>query len=396
MTTPFTETDEGFYQGRAIVTCVGVFSYRNADNSVTRELRLPEEVFSHVSLESMNGKPVTNNHPRKKVTADNAKKYQVGSIGTDPSSYIDSWAARRGYNDEGERGSTASDGFHVAVTLTITNADAIADVKSGKTALSMGYTCDIEDAPAGSVWCGMAYECVQRNIRYNHVAIVDKARAGDAARIRMDGDDAIQIENEGASPNPKQGENSMKKIKIDGVDYEGEDGLIKSYQEEKKRADSAEAALVKADGDSKSELSKMEAERDNHKDRADKLDAEIKKLREQSLDPKRLDEAVKARVELLDAAIKAGVEVADGISDVEIRKAVITKVYPEAKLDGRDDAYINGRFDSAVEELRKDADSSSRQFTSDLPPAGNREDSDYAYRRMVDYQKALSRGEAKE
>jgi len=398
MTTPFTETDEGFYQGRAIVTCVGVFTYRNADNSITRELRIPEEVFSPDSLDSMKGKPVTNNHPRNKVTAENAKKYQVGSIGTDPSSWIDGWAAR---NSEDERGSTASDGFHVAVTLTITNEDAIADIKSGKTALSMGYTCDIEAAPEGSVWCGMAYDCVQRNIRYNHVAIVDKARAGGAAKIRMDGGDAIQIENAGASPNPRQGENSMKKISIDGVDYEGEDGLIKSYQEEKKRADSVESAVEKLEKDIKNlkkELSAMEADRDNNKDRADKLDTECKALKEQSLDPKRLDAAVKARVDLLDAAIKAGVEVKDGVSDAEIRKAVIVKVYPEAKLDGRDEAYVNGRFDSAVEELRKDADAASRQFTSDggFTPAGSREDSATAYRRMIEYQKALSRGEAKE
>ena len=400
MTTPFTETDEGFYQGRSIVTCVGVFTYRNADNTVTRELRTPEEVFSHDSLDSMKGKPVTNNHPRSKVTADNAKKYQVGSIGTDPSSYIDGWAARRGNND-GERGSTASDGLHVAVTLTITNADAIADIKSGKTALSMGYTCDIEDAPEGSTWCGMAYDCVQRNIRYNHVAIVDKARAGSAAKIRMDGDDAIQIENEGASPKTKQEEIPMKKIRIDDVEYEGEAELISAYQKQKERADSVESAVAKLEKDIKSlkkELSAMEADRDNNKDRADKLDTECKALKDQSLDPKRLDEAVKARVDLLDSAIKAGVEVKDGVSDAEIRKAVITKVYPEAKLDGRDEAYINGRFDSAVEELRKDADSASRQFISDggLQPAGNREDSATAYRRMIEYQKALSRGEAKE
>ncbi len=41
------------------------------------------------------------------------------------------------------------------------------------------------------------------------------------------------------------------------------------------------------------------------------------------------------------------------MSDSEVQKAIITTVYPEAKLDGRDEAYIKGRFDSAMEDLRK-------------------------------------------
>ena len=400
MTTAFKETDEGFLQGKAIVTSVGIFSYRNADGTITRELRPPEEVFSQESLDSMNGKPVVNNHPRERVTSDNARRYQVGSIGTDPTKWIDGYGT---VNDPSitERGIPHSDGYHVAVTLTITRADAITDIKAGKTALSMGYFCDIEPAQPGAVWCGMSYDGIQRNIRYNHGAIVDKARAGDAARIRMDGvDDAIQILNTGGSPEPNQEGNSMRKIRIDGVEYEGDDGIINAYQEQKKRTDNAESVLKKTEDSLeklKEDLSKMEADRDSKKDRADKLEAENKDLKEKSLDPKRLDEAVKARVELLGAAIKAGVEVNDGVSDAEIKKAVIAKVYPEAKLDGRDDAYICGRFDSAVEELRKDADDASRPVISDgIPASGNREDSASAYRKMVEYQKARSRGEIKE
>lgn len=391
MTTPFKETDEGFFQGRAIVTSVGVFSYKNTDGSVTQELRLPEEVFSYESLNSMKGKPIVNDHPSERVTPDNSGKYQVGNIGTDPSSYIDGYGA---VNNTAivERGSQYSDGFHVAVTLTITDADTIADVKAGKTALSMGYTCDIEVAPAGAVWCGMSYDSIQRNIRYNHVAIVDKARAGDAARIRMDGG-AVQINNTGEGPKPNQEGNSMKKIRLDsGVEYEGDEGLIQAYLDTKKRADAAEASLASAEKANKDTLSKMEGERDSHKDRADKLETENKDLKAKALDPKRLDEAVKARVELMDAAIRAGVETKDGMTEAEIQKAVITAVYPEAKLDGRDEAYIKGRFDSALEELRKDADDSSRPVISDSIPAGDRTDSFAAYKRMVEFQVSNSRG----
>lgn len=398
MTSPFKETDEGFFQGRAIVTSVGVFTYRNADGSTSRELRLPEEVFHIESLNSMKGKPVANDHPRERITADNAKVYQVGSLGSNPSDWIDSYAAISG-DAMSERGRPASgsDGFHLAIDMTITDAGTIADVKAGKTALSMGYTCDIEPAQPGATWCGMSYDGIQRSIRYNHCAIVDVARAGDAARIRMDSADAIQIINPGMSPKPNQEGNSMKKIRLDsGVEYEGDEGLINVYLETKKRADAAEANLANAEKTSKDALSKMEGERDSHKDRADKLDAKVKELEAKALDPKRLDEAVKARVDLMDSAIRAGVEVKDGMSDAEVQKAIISKVYPEAKLDGRDEAYIKGRFDSAVEELRKDSDDSSRLVISDGVPAGDRNDSASAYKRMLEFQKAQSRGQKTE
>jgi hypothetical protein len=396
MTAPFKDTDEGFLQGRAIVTSVGVFTYRNADGTTSRELRLPEEVFNKDSLASMKGKPVANDHPKERITAENAKVYQVGSLGSNPSDWVDSYAALHGEAIP-ERGMSGSDGFHLSIDMTITDKDAIADVKAGKTALSMGYTCDIEPAQPGATWCGMSYDGIQRKIRYNHCAIVDVARAGDAARIRMDSADAIQILNTGVSPKPNQEGNSMKKYRMDnGIEYEGDEGLIQAYLDAKSRADSAETKLAGAEKTGKDALSKMEGERDSHKDRADKLEAEVKEFKANALDSKRLDEAVKARVELMDAAIRAGVEVKDGVSDAELRKSIIAKVYPEAKMDGRDDAYIQGRFDSALEELRKDADDTSRPVISDSVPAGDRNDSTAAYKRMIEFQKAQSRGQKAE
>ena len=390
MTTPFKETAEGFFQGRAIVTSVGVFTYKNADGSVTKELRLPEEVFAAAALESMIGKPVVNDHPKETVTPDNSKKYQVGSIGTDPSSYIDGWQVKNG--DAGQRGSNYSDGFHVAATLTITRADAIADVRAGKTALSMGYTCDIEDAPEGSAWCGMAYDCVQRNIRYNHVAIVDKARAGDAAKIRMDGGDAIQIDT-GAGPKTKQEEIPMKKIRIDGVEYEGEDGLVAAYQEQKKRADSVGSAVEKLEKDIKSlkkELSAMEADRDNNKDRADKAEKELQEAQTAANDPKRIDAAIEAKLAIHDAARKAGVEVKNDMLDGDIKKAVILSVFPEAKLDGKDETYMSARFDAAVELLKTRADGKTRAVAGDN--FQTRRDSATAHQDMVDRLYRMSNG----
>jgi hypothetical protein len=168
MATPFTRTTEGFLTGRVIVTNIGVFAYRNADGSVSHELRLPEEVFNSESLDSMKLKPVTNDHPSEKVTPANIKELAVGSLGSNPTSTVQerTWD---GYTPPEK----LTDGLHVAIDMTINQADAIEDVLNGKRSLSMGYECEIEKAGEGATWLGMAYDTIQRKIRYNHCAIVD-------------------------------------------------------------------------------------------------------------------------------------------------------------------------------------------------------------------------------
>jgi hypothetical protein len=401
MTTPFRKTGEGFLSGRAIVTSVGVFTYQNKDGTLSRELRLPEEVFARESLDSMKLKPLVNGHPTEEVTADNARNYQVGSLGNNPSDWVDSYGAINPEESAKYRGLGGTDGFHVAIDLTITDAEAIADVEAGRQALSMGYKCDLEPALPGSTWCGMAYDGIQRKIRYNHCAIVDVARAGDAARIRMDGVDAVQIYQPGETPAPTQevGKMAMKKINLDGVDYEGEEKLIEFFQTQKKRADAAEQTLETARADHTKALSQLTAERDALKDRADKAEKEAKEAKALAADPRRVDEAVKVKVALYDAADRAGVEVKDGMTDMDVKKAVITAVAPAAKLDGKDEVYIQARFDAAVEELESREDGKSREViggTLPAAPSESRSDSAAAYRKMVDRMKARSYGEKAE
>lgn len=63
----------------------------------------------------------------------------------------------------------------------------------------------------------------------------------------------------------------------------------------------------------------------------------------------KLDSAVQSRIALVTLATKHGVK-ADG-ADAEIRSALILKAFPAAKLDGKDAAYIDARYDAAMEIL---------------------------------------------
>ena len=380
MTPPFERTNEGFLKGRAIVTSIGVFTYKRADGTIQRELRLPEEVFSPLTLNSMKLKPVTLNHPTELVTSDNADKLQVGSLGDNPS-WTKEWHDRNWEE--------VTDGINCAIDMVITKKDAVDAVLNGKQSLSMGYTCDLEMAQPGSTWCGVEYDFIQRNIRYNHCAIVDSARAGDNAKIelRVDSEDAV-LENMVIKTDG--GTKMLKKINLDGIEYEAEESVIKALNKERARADQAEsdaceskktadkkvADMEKKVTEMEKRVSELEAERDAAKEKKDAAEAELEKVKSDSTDPKRLDEAVKAKMELLHNAEKAKVEVKEDMSDMDIKKAIITSQFPKANFDGKDDIYIQARYDSAVEMMVEKNDSTIRRFTSDLPPQSHIDEND--------------------
>lgn len=392
MTTPFEATVEGFLKGRAIVTSIGVFTYKRKDGTVQRELRLPEEVFSERTLGSMKLKPVTLNHPTELVTSGNADKLQVGSLGDNPS-WTKEWHDRSWEE--------VTDGINCAIDMIITHKDAVDAVLNGKQALSMGYTCDLEAAQPGATWCGIEYDFIQRNIRYNHCAIVDSARAGDNAKIelRADSEDAV-LEDMVFVKKTDGGTKMLKKINLDGIDYEAEETVIKALYAANERADKAEkdacgskkeldealANAKKAKDELEKKISEIEAERDTAKEKADGLEKENAELKKTALDSSRIDEAVKAKMELLHNAERAKVEVKADMSDMDIKKAIIVSVFPNAKLDGKDDVYIQARYDASMEMLEERNDSKNRQVTSDLPPEAHADEND-ARNRMIERMK---------
>lgn len=390
MTVPFERTNEGFLRGRAIVTSIGVFTYKRKDGTVQRELRLPEEVFAPGTLNSMKLKPVTLNHPTELVTTDNAKELQVGSLGDNPS-WTKEWEHRNWEE--------VTDGINCAVDMIITRKDAIDAILNGKQALSMGYTCDLEMAEPGSCWCGIEYDFIQRNIRYNHCAIVDSARAGDNAKIelRADSQDAVL---EDIVVKTDGGKTMLKKINLDGIDYEAEESVIKALNAEKVRADKAEkdaceskktmdkkvADLEDKEKELEKRISELEAERDSAKEKADSATAELEKVKADSADPKRIDEAVKAKMELLQNAQKAGVEVKNDMSDMDIKKAIITSQFPKANFDGKDDVYVQARYDATLEIISEKNDASARQILGNVPPVDHADEND-ARQRMINRMK---------
>ena len=154
-------TAEGYLRDRPIVTTCGIFEYIGDNGEVIRELRLPEEVFAPESLESYKGKPIIITHEAGEVNKDNARQEQIGTI-----------------LSPGQR-----DGDSVRAEIVIHDTDAMK--ACGLKELSLGYDVDIDPTPG--TYRGQPYDSIQRNIRVNHLALVDEARAGHTARLNLDG-----------------------------------------------------------------------------------------------------------------------------------------------------------------------------------------------------------------
>ena len=150
----------------------GVQAYRQPDGSIRREYRPPEEVFAEPVLDALRAAPVTLGHPPE-VRADNWRDVAVGHVGDDVRASED----RR---------------FTIG-SVVVSDADAIRRVDAREASeVSVGYDVDLE-MTAGVSPEGEAYDAIQRRIRPNHVALVQRGRAGREVALRLDADDNEEI-----------------------------------------------------------------------------------------------------------------------------------------------------------------------------------------------------------
>ena len=118
--------------------------------------RPEDEVFSDATIASFEGMPVTDDHPEDPVNADNIHLYQKGHVQN----------VHRGSGKESDM---------LIADLVITDPQTIQAVLDGKREISCGYDYNMDDSDG---------KYTQRQIRGNHVAIVDRGRAGHRVCIK--------------------------------------------------------------------------------------------------------------------------------------------------------------------------------------------------------------------
>lgn len=332
-----TDAQNGFLTIRDVpIAKIGVFPYKLADGSVRMEAKLPQELLSDSTVESANNKPVTDDHPPEMVTIDNTKKYMSGITS----------------NNAHVKGNT------LRVDMVISDKDLINDISSGKEELSIGFRTEVKNI-AGD-FEGEHYDSQQTNIQINHIAVVDRGRAGHS--IRLTGDSAsmliqdkrtetkmdteiVRLDGREITVNSKDAsfvkETDRKIYKQDAAENDEIAKLKATIADLKKQLAAAKSGKDDNGKDKESELAKSKA-------KTDALEKELQDTKEK-FSPENINKRVNNRVRLQqDAAeyLANDYDFADK-SDRQIKVDAIKTV----KKDFDDKNVTDGRIDGLFEAL---------------------------------------------
>lgn len=338
-------TSDGFLRAKVSIAKTGVFSYLHADGKIIKEAKLPEELFSQATLDSLKGVPVTNEHPpiednKGLVNQTNYNKYVKGSLGE----------------------IVVLDGDHIVTTETIYDAELINQLKNGeKREVSIGFETDVDFTPGE--YNGQRYDAVQRNIKINHLAHVKNGRAGESVKVHLDSVNTNYA--------IMQGEVNEMIVRIDGKDIEVSEEVYKEIESLRKKAlrkDDQSAVATEDKTEVQITLPKKEESEDlklanenlkmqvkTQQDLIAGLQSELNALKK--TEPEKLDSLVSEKLNALDSAraVIQGFR-GDGLSTKEIKLQVISKLLPfkaDVKLDSISDTEIDYRYDAALQLARE-------------------------------------------
>lgn len=309
-------TDEGFLRVPGKVARTGIQQYLACElgldgdpNRIINVYRPEDEVFNADSLASFDGVDITLQHPDTLVDSNNYSRVSKGVV--------------RG------AGTRTDDNF-VQCNLLIKAKDTVDAVLSGTCELSAGYTATYDDTP-GTAPDGTPYQFKQTNIRINHVAVVDRARAGSSARI---------------FDTKPHGDKAMHQITTDtGRVLEVADAAVAdAFDRLQKRVNDAEATA-------KSVQASLDASQAKVDDLTAKLETAVKASS---------DEAIKQRVEEIAQVQTKARKVAgdqfscDSVNATDIMRAALTTRYPSRSFADKSADYVQAAFDMASEEDEED------------------------------------------
>lgn len=296
-------TEEGFLRVPGHVARTGIQDYLAGElglpgdpRRVVKVMRPADEVFHADSLASYLSSDVTIEHPAIMVNSETFKSVSVGVA----------------------IGPGVQDGDFVVCDLIIKDKEAIKAIESGKVQLSAGYTALYDD----KVPEGADYEFIQRDIVINHVALVDRARAGAHARLFDNKPEILTM--------PKITLDSGRSVEV---------------------ADEATATLVMDAFD------RLTTQATDAKADVDKITALYDSLKESSdasaklTSPKAMAARIKAIFKIKDAAILiAGKSfTCDSLDSLEIQRAALASIRSKTAWADKSDVYVEASFDQAFE-----------------------------------------------
>ena len=330
-------TSDGYLVGQARIARTGIQEYLGSEmgeghSDVIRVYRPRDEVFSDATMRSFAHRPMTDDHPPEMVSADNWKRFSVGSTGDEVLEEKD------------------GDIRYVRVPLTLMDQDVIEKVQAGKQELSAGYTCDIDWTP-GQTDQGEPYDAVQRNIKANHLAVVSRGRAGHQCRI---GDGrAVDAGSNLTAPDQQGGQlmsDKLREIVVDGLTIQTTDQGAQAVEKLQGQLIEANDALKSANEAHSVSIAQKDGE-------LGAKDAQIATLKAEQLDVSALDSMVKDRSDVIARAKLIAKDLqTDGLELVAIRRGAVIAKLGDETIDGKSDDYVTGLFDHLAKDGAVQAD----------------------------------------
>lgn len=363
-----------------------------AADQVVNVYRPPEEVFAPKAIASFIGKPVTDDHPAEAVTAKNWRDHTRGVIG-----------------------GAVKDGEWMRFEVALMDADLVSKVEAGKRELSGGYACDLA-IESGRTADGQEYQAVQRGIVGNHLAVVDRARAGSEARICDGGNDLFQScdaatvifadgareaanwlrkaialhrkhmdgtapttgkageksqmlmmeQMENALAELEEGKPSSSKARGMKMDWTGESKmphtLVIDGLQVPNVSDEAKAAIEKLQGQVKDGLTQVATLTTDKATLEAKVTTLEKQVADAKITPQQLRDAARAYQQTVDKAKALGVAVTDAMDEPAIQRAVVNAKIGDAAKDWTD-AQVAASFATLTADAK--ASDPVRQVLSD-------------------------------
>lgn len=402
-------TDEGYLVDHPVLTSCGIFEYKNPDGSTRRELRLPEHVFAEKSLESYRGKPVIITHDAGEISHDNVGEEQIGTImsegyrdGNDVKAEIvihDTDSMKKsglkelslGYNldlieEPGEYNGEPYDA--IQTNIIINHLALVASARAGEQARLNIDSSDKEQALKGGRLMAQpkinidgetltpeelkqAIEDFKKK-KAEEPAEPAPAPATDSEPVeepveeKQDGDEPAEEPAEEPKEEPVATDGASPEEIAEAVAKRKEERAenAPTTEEEVKDAfDSAEAdidmllaALDKILGEKKENAEDCSgkdcgAKKDEEGDETfegDSSDDESKSMNNDSV-----DSIIRDRLALCRLGDRLNMDGLEKMSLTEGKKAIINKVLPQMRLDGKNDAYIEAAYDMAVGEVNR-------------------------------------------
>lgn len=186
--------------------------------------------------------------------------------------------------------------------------------------------------------------CLKRKAKQFDIAVSEDGFNVDGMPFDVEKDLEISLDNYNITKTDSQltKEFVMPKYRIDGIDYEAEQQVINHLGTLQAKLDSQRTELESAN----KELTEKKAALDAANTKASTLEASF---------PARVDAAVKERVtiEKVASAVLDEKELTEALKldSKAIRAKVLSKKYPELKLDGKDESYIQSRLDTLIETI---------------------------------------------